>query len=103
MVVAYKMHPLSFFLANRMLTVPYVSLPNHLAGKQLVPEFLQQSATADNLGKALLEILDSAHLQREQTDCFYTIHKQLKRSASLRAADIILEQWGHYATTHSSS
>ena len=97
MVVTYIMHPVSFFLANRLLTVPYVSLPNHLAGKKIVPEYLQRSATENTLGRSLLELLENPDLQREQTDCFYTIHKELKRSASNRAAEIILEQWGHYA------
>jgi lipid-A-disaccharide synthase len=97
MVVTYIMHPVSFYLANRLLTVPYVSLPNNLAGKKIVPEYLQRSATANTLGKSLLELLDNADLQRVQTDCFYSIHKELKKSASSRAAEIILEKVGHYA------
>ncbi len=93
MVVTYIMHPLSFFIANRMLTVPYVSLPNHLAGRQVVPEFLQQSATPQSLGKAMLEMLDNPDLQRAQTQEFYAIHKRLKKSASAHAAEIILKNW----------
>ena len=100
MVVAYIMHPASFFIARRLLTVPYVSLPNHLAGRQIVPEYLQQSATPENLCRALTELLDNPDVQRAQTECFYEIHKQLRHSASDRAAAIILKQWSFHADNH---
>lgn len=100
MVVTYIMNPLSFSLAHRMLNVAYVSLPNHLAGRQIVPEYLQQSATPQTLSDALLELLDNPELQRAQTDSFYTIHKQLKKSASSRAAEIILDQWSIHASNN---
>lgn len=97
MVVAYIMHPASFFVARRLLTVPYVSLPNHLAGRQIVPEYLQRAATPESLCQALTELLDNPDLQHVQTECFYEIHKQLRHSANERAAAIILNQWSQYA------
>lgn len=102
MVVTYIMNPLSFFMANRMLNVPYVSLPNHLAGRLIVPEYLQRAATPQTLGDALLELLDNPQLQRAQTDNYYAIHKQLKRSASARAAETILDQWSFHANKNES-
>jgi lipid-A-disaccharide synthase len=43
-----------------MVTLPYVGLPNILAGRQVAPEYLQNEATPSNLAKALRRILDGA-------------------------------------------
>jgi lipid-A-disaccharide synthase len=58
MVVAYRLAPLTFALAKRMVKVRWVSLPNLLADAPLVPEFLQDAAQPDSLGAALLHWLD---------------------------------------------
>jgi lipid-A-disaccharide synthase len=42
MVVVYRVHPVTAFLARRWLTIPHVALPNVLAGRLLVPEHLQE-------------------------------------------------------------
>ena len=52
MVVAYRLHPLSYQLVSRLLRVPYVSLPNHLLGRRQVPEYLQADVTPEKLAAA---------------------------------------------------
>lgn len=99
MIVAYRMHPLSFYYANRLLRVPYVSLPNHLAGEYLVPEFIQHQATAENLYGAVWQLLNDPAMRRAQTDRFHTLHRVLKQSASQRAAERILQQWRQHGET----
>ena len=49
MVVSYKANPITFAIIWRMLNTPFVSLPNIIAGKQIVEEILQQQATVDRL------------------------------------------------------
>jgi lipid-A-disaccharide synthase len=64
MIVAYKMASMSYAIISRLLKVPYVSLPNLLANEKLVPELLQNDATVESLGNALLAILDDPeHMQ----------------------------------------
>ena len=53
MVIAYRMSPWSWRLMRRMRYQPWVGLPNILAGRFVVPEFLQDDATPDNLAQAL--------------------------------------------------
>ena len=57
MVVCYKLAALTYALASRMLKVPYVALPNLLAGERLVPEFLQDQVTVENLQRELFALL----------------------------------------------
>ncbi len=58
MVVAYKMSPLSFWLAKRLVRVPFVSLVNLVAQEALVPELLQKEATPVNLAACLKRFLE---------------------------------------------
>lgn len=87
MVVAYRLAPLTFWILKRMVKSPYVSLPNLLAQRLLVPELLQDEATAEALANTLSPLLDGGE---EQTRGFDEIHRTLRRDASNQAADAVL-------------
>lgn len=87
MVVAYRLAPLTFWILKRMVKSPYVSLPNLLAQRLLVPELLQDEATADALANTLAPLIDGG---QEQTRGFDEIHRTLRRDASNQAADAVL-------------
>ena len=91
MVVAYKMARLSYAIISRLLKVPYVSLPNLLANKKLVPEFLQKAATVENLGNALLTWLNNSEQVSELQQQFTVIHRDIQRDASHCAAQAIVD------------
>ena len=58
MVVAYKVHPFTWFMFQRLRTVRWVSLVNLVAGREVVPELLQDRAEAAPLADALRPLLD---------------------------------------------
>lgn len=87
MVVAYRLAPLTFWILKRMVKSPYISLPNLLAQRLLVPELLQDDATPDALAQTLLPLIDGGE---EQTRSFDAIHRTLRRDASNQAADAVL-------------
>lgn len=91
MVVAYRLAPLTFWILKHMVKSPYVSLPNLLAQRMLVPELLQDAATADALAQTLLPLLDNG---AAQTAGFDDIHRTLRRDASNQAADAVLSLIG---------
>ncbi|WP_313516086.1 lipid-A-disaccharide synthase [Pseudomonas sp.] len=88
MVVAYKVAPLTYRILNRLIKSPYVSLPNLLAGRLLVPELLQDAATPEALAAELLPLLDGGEAQ---TEGFDAIHRTLRRDASAEAASAVLQ------------
>ncbi|HEX7048400.1 MAG TPA: lipid-A-disaccharide synthase [Gammaproteobacteria bacterium] len=96
MVVSYKVSALTYFLvrALRLLKLPYVSLPNVLAKKKIVPECLQGDARPDVLGPQVLRLLQDAAARESQTRVFGEIHATLRQNASARAADAVLELAG---------
>jgi lipid-A-disaccharide synthase len=57
-VTVYRTHPLTFFLAKRLVRVPHIALANLVAGERVVPEVLQKDATPDSLSRLLLPLLD---------------------------------------------
>lgn len=87
MVVSYKMNPLTYWLAKKLVKVPYVALPNILAGKALVPELLQQECYPDNLVYHLLPLLknEQSGLKKE----FFSLHQQIRCHADKQAAKAI--------------
>jgi lipid-A-disaccharide synthase len=95
MVVAYRLHPLSYQIVSRLLRVPYVSLPNHLLATMQVPEYLQSDATADKLAGALLQLLQHPQKAAQQIEPFARVHRQLQQNAVQRAAQHILERGMH--------
>lgn len=89
MVVAYRLAPLSYWIAKRLVKIPYVSLPNILAQRQLVPEFIQDAVTAPQMGAALLAQLADTPSQQELLAEFRQIHERLRQGASQQAAAVI--------------
>jgi len=89
MVVAYKLTTLSFYLIKSIFKMPYVSLPNILSGRFVVPELLQKDATPEKLFNALVPLLDGDI--NSQIENFKAMHIELKQDASARAAEAVLK------------
>ncbi|WPP02167.1 lipid-A-disaccharide synthase [Pseudomonas sp. HR96] len=87
MVVAYRVAPVTYWILKRMVKSPYVSLPNLLAQRLLVPELLQDAATPEALVDTLLPLLADGSVQ---TDSFDAIHRTLRQDASNQAAEAVL-------------
>ena len=64
-VVVYKVHPLTYFVAKRVVKLPFVSLPNLIAGEEVVPELLQERFNRENLYLTFETLLESSEQCRE--------------------------------------
>ena len=91
MAIVYKMAPFSYRMMRRMGYLPYVGLPNILAGKFLVPEFIQDDATAENLAQALLNLFADKATCARISEAFREIHLQLKQNTAEKSAAAILD------------
>jgi lipid-A-disaccharide synthase len=90
MIVCYKLAPLTYMLASRLVTIPHVGLPNLLAGKLLVPEYLQNEVTVPNLVGAVERLLNDTSAREEVLTQFESMHQQMAGDANLIAADAVL-------------
>jgi lipid-A-disaccharide synthase len=82
---------LTWQIARRMIYLPYVGLPNILAGRKIVPELLQKEATPEKLAETLLQLVhDKQALQTLQKE-FIAIHEQLRQNTDEKAARVVLD------------
>ncbi len=94
MIVCYKLAALTYMIARPMVKIPNVALPNLLAGRQLVPEYLQNDVTVENLGQEICQQLSPEQDHAELLAEFDTIHRSLRLDASKQAAAAIQEFLG---------
>lgn len=90
MVITYKMSRLSWPLMKRMGYLPWVGLPNILAGRTLAPELLQDAATPEALTDTLLQIVFDRERVKELKQEFERIHVTLRQDTAQKAADAVL-------------
>ena len=91
LAMAYRLSPLTYWLAKRLVKVPHYSLPNLLAGRALVPEFIQKDATGAAISTAILKYLDDASLRAQLVATFTEIHRELRHDADERAAEAVAD------------
>lgn len=90
MVITYRMPRLSWWIMKRQRYQPYVGLPNILAGEFIVPEFLQDEATPENLSQALLNLLFDNTVRTRLEQRFAALAQQLRQDSTGRMAEALL-------------
>ena len=90
MVIAYKISSWSWRIMRRMGYLPWIGLPNILAGRFVVPEFLQEDATPENLAQALGNLLLDEQMQAAMQRVFASIHLALRQNTAQKAAAAVL-------------
>lgn len=90
MVMAYCLSELTYKIVKRMIKLPYFSLPNLLAGEQLVKEFIQHDAQPAAMGQALLQELEDKERAQSLQARYREIHIALRQNASETAAQALL-------------
>jgi lipid-A-disaccharide synthase len=93
MVVGHRIAPATYRIVKALglLKSRHVSLPNVLAGEDVVPELLQDACTPQNLASAVLQWFGQPEAVAALRPRFRAIHESLRRDASARAADAVAE------------
>lgn len=93
MVTAYRVGALEAWIMRRAIKVSSVILANLVIGENVVPEYLQENCTPENLARAVREVLDDTPMRRRQLAAFAGIDATMStgnQPPSVRAADIVL-------------
>lgn len=95
MVVGYKMKPITYWLAKRLVKTEFISLPNLLANEPLVPELIQAECNPENLawylGNYLATDAESQRQKNELKQRFTDLHKQIQCDADSQAAQAVVD------------
>lgn len=93
-VVVYRLSPLTFFAAKRLVRVSHVAMPNLIAGRQIIPELLQDEFTPENVVEHLHPLIDDGEPRRQMladlTGVQAALHREGKKPAIESAADAIM-------------
>jgi lipid-A-disaccharide synthase len=93
MIIIYKVSLFSYLLARLLIRIPRIGLANIVAGKRVVPEFIQQRARAEEIAKVACHWLSNPGLMRETRKELKRVKEKLGTpGAAKRAAKIILEE-----------
>jgi lipid-A-disaccharide synthase len=90
MVVTYKMPWLTYVIGQPKVYLPYVSLPNVLAGRFIVPEIFQDEATPEVLAQALVNQISDKEVTVRREREFQAMHDRLRQNADERAVEALL-------------
>ncbi|MCC7005653.1 MAG: lipid-A-disaccharide synthase [Ottowia sp.] len=96
MVIAYKVPWLTAQVMKRQALLPYVGLPNIIAGRCVVPELLQEAATPEALCAEVLKLFADVNGQARLTDIFHAMHLSLRRDTANLAADVVINVMRQY-------
>jgi lipid-A-disaccharide synthase len=93
MVIIYKVSFFSYLLARLLIKIPIIGLANIVAGKRVVPEFIQRKARAEEIAKVACHWLSNPGLMNEIREELKRVREKLGTpGASKRVAKIILEE-----------
>jgi lipid-A-disaccharide synthase len=90
MVIAYRQSPITWAMMRSMLYLPYIGMPNILAGERLVPELLQDEANPAALAAALLALWRDAGARKRQVERFHDFHHLLRQNTAQKAAEAVM-------------
>ena len=91
LVLAIKLHPISYWIMKRLATTKWVGLPNVLAKKCIVPELIQENATPDKIALALSKLITDKKMREIQLLEFKKQYDALNQNASELAADAVIK------------
>ncbi|WP_231566405.1 lipid-A-disaccharide synthase [Litchfieldella xinjiangensis] len=89
MLVAYRMAPMTHWLARHLVKTEWISLPNLIARESLVPELIQEAASVEAVVAQVLSLFDDVEGRHALEARFAAMHADLQRGASARSAETI--------------
>ena len=95
MVIVYRAAFLSYVIGRALVKIPYIGLPNIIAGRKIVPELIQREAHTDRIADQALEILRDAEKRQAMREGLAEVRAKLgEKGASDRVAEMVEEMVG---------
>jgi lipid-A-disaccharide synthase len=103
MVVVYKMHPITAWLARRVLCIPYIGLVNIVAGRPVVPELLQEALGPQTLAALALHYLEQPEVAQHVRQELALLHHMLGTGEGAQRAAACVGQFLQAAETRAAT
>jgi lipid-A-disaccharide synthase len=97
MVICYKLSPLTYRLGRLLVKTPFIGLPNIVAGRSIVREFIQHEATAENLAIEIAWLLTDEHYRDKMLRNLQDVKQRLgqgggSKNMAVLALEMLSEQ-----------
>lgn len=89
-IIVYRTSALNAFIARRVINIPNIGLPNIVAGRQILPELLQEDFTPANVAKTAVELLAPERRPQLEADLAFMKARLGEPGAVKRVAQLIL-------------
>lgn len=89
-VILYKTSPLSYAIARRVVDIPYIGLPNIVAGRTILPELIQDDCRPETVARTALALLQPERFKKMQQDLAEVRSKLGAPGAVKRVAELVL-------------
>ena len=83
-IIIYKTATLTYFLGKILVKIPYISLPNIIAGRKIVPELLQYAVTADNIANEAIPVLTTPAIHKAVVTDLEEVRRKLGAEGAVR-------------------
>lgn len=90
-VIVYRTNPLTYFIAKLVVNIPYIGLPNIVAGKSVLPELIQDDFTPEKVAKEAMSLLERERNAKMKEDLAYVKERLGKPGAVERVAELVLK------------
>jgi lipid-A-disaccharide synthase len=90
MVIAYRTHPATYWLARRLVDVEHVGLANLVAGRRVAPELLQDEVKASALAERLLPLVDEGPARQAALAGLASVRESLRLDGPSTAAERVV-------------
>ena len=95
MLILYRASFLSYLIGRMVVKIPYIGLPNIVAGRKIVPELIQREVRAERIAAQAVEILSDAEELRTMREGLAEVREKLgEKGASERVAEMVGEMLG---------
>lgn len=91
MVLYYKLSALTYAIAKCLVKIPYVGIPNILAGRVIIPEIIQSECTPNNLSSEIIQLLNDSSARLKMRESLLALRRQLEENG-ISAADVVYSE-----------
>jgi lipid-A-disaccharide synthase len=91
MVIVYKLNPLSLAIAKPLIKVPYAGLCNIIAEKKVVPEFIQEEATPQNIAEEIIRLIEDENHRNTQIYHLREVNTKLNAAKNSSIGQLICQ------------
>lgn len=90
-IIVYRTSAINAFIARRVINIPNIGLPNIVAGRQVLPELLQEDFTPEKVAQAAWELLQPERNAQMKRDLDYVRERLGRPGAVERVAELVLK------------